>query len=306
VHRPVEGGLNQQGASARVLRKVTPVKLRSPPTENPLAVIVVAEDLDPNVPIRPVNRATPTCSRHHQSTAAPDEQERSRFSDGGAHFEPATPAEETAVRQPVDGTLAPAGHSFGHSFGHSLGSAMVPALVEAARDGDPGAWGELVARFDGMIAATGRRYRLTPADVAELQQTTWLRLVENIHRVEQPERVGGWLATTARRESLLLLKRAEKYRSGADQILVNMPDKHLPDPDARSIARERDAVVQAAWEHLKPRCQELLSLLVADDPLGYKHLSDLLQMPIGSIGPTRARCLEHLRRLIEEQGLSAA
>ncbi len=85
-----------------------------------------------------------------------------------------------------------------------------------------------------------------------------------------------------------------------------MPDKHLPDPDARPIARERDAVVQAAWEHLKPRCQELLSLLVADDPLGYKHLSDLLQMPIGSIGPTRARCLEHLRRLIEEQGLTAA
>ena len=79
MHRPVEGGLNQQGASARVLRKVTPVNLRSPPTENSLAVIVVAEDLDPNVPIRPVNRATPTCSRHHQSTAAPDEQERSRF-----------------------------------------------------------------------------------------------------------------------------------------------------------------------------------------------------------------------------------
>ena len=301
MHRPVEGGLNRQGASARVLRKVTPVNLRSPPTENSLAVIVVAEDLDPNVPIRPVNRATPTCSRHHQ-IAAPGEQERSQCSDGGAHFEPATPAEETAVRRPVEGALAPAGHS----FGQSLGSAVVPALVEAARDGDPGAWGELVARFDGMIAATGRRYRLTPADVAELQQTTWLRLVENIHRVEQPERVGGWLATTARRESLLLLKRAEKYRSGADQILVNMPDKHLPDPDARPIARERDAVVQAAWAHLKPRCQELLSLLVADDPLGYKHLSDLLRMPIGSIGPTRARCLEHLRRLIEEQGLTAA
>ena len=206
------------------------------------------------------------------------------------------------MRQPAEGALAPAGHS----NCHSLGSAMVPVLVEAAKDGDPAAWGELVARFDGMIAATGRRYRLTPADVAELQQTTWLRLVENIHRVEQPERVGGWLATTARRESLLLLKRAEKYRSGADQILVNMPDKHLPDPDARPIARERDAVVQAAWEHLKPRCQELLSLLVADDPLGYRHLSDLLQMPIGSIGPTRARCLEHLRRLIEEQGLTAA
>ena len=284
--------------SASCTRKGTPVNLRSHLTEKSLAVIVVAEDLDPNVPIRPVNRAMPTCSRHHHSTTAPDEQGRSRFSDGRAQLGPAAPDEEPEVDLSIDGGVAPAVYS--------LRSALVPALVEAAKEGDPGAWGELVARFDGMIAATGRRYRLTPADVAELQQTTWLRLVENIHRVEQPERVGGWLATTARRESLLLLKRAEKYRSGADQILVNMPDTHLPDPDARPIANERDAVVQAAWEHLKPRCQELLSLLVADDPLGYKHLSDLLQMPIGSIGPTRARCLEHLRRLIEEQGLTAA
>ena len=96
-----------------------------------------------------------------------------------------------------------------------------------------------MARFGGMIAATGRRYRLTPSDVSELQQTTWLRLVENLHRIEQPERVGGWLATTARRESLQLLRRAGKYHSGADQMLANMPDKHLPDPDARPIAEER-------------------------------------------------------------------
>ena len=67
-----------------------------------------------------------------------------------------------------------------------------------------------MARFSGMIAATGRRYRLSPADVCELQQTTWLRLVENLHRIEQPERIGGWLATTARRESLRLLQRAAR------------------------------------------------------------------------------------------------
>ena len=77
--------------------------------------------------------------------------------------------------------------------GVSLQSASIPALVEEAKDANPEAWTKLVSRFGMMIAATGRRYRLTPADVAELQQTTWLRLVENIHRVEQPERsVGGW------------------------------------------------------------------------------------------------------------------
>ncbi len=179
-------------------------------------------------------------------------------------------------------------------------------MVEEAKDGNPHAWGELVARFGVMIAATGRRYRLTPADVAELQQTTWLRLIENIHRIEQPERVGGWLATTARRESLQLLRRAAKYHTGADQMLANLPDWHLPDPDTGAIAEEREAVLRAAWDGLKPRCQELLSRLVADEPLGYKDLSLLLQMPIGSIGPTRARCLEHLRRLVEDEGVTAA
>lgn len=186
-----------------------------------------------------------------------------------------------------------------------LRSASVATIVNRAGVGDPRAWEELVSRFGGMIAATGRRYRLSPADVAELQQTTWLRLVENLHRIEQPERVGGWLATTARRESLQLLRRASKYHSGADQMLANMPDKHLPEPDSRPIAEEREVVVRAAWDRLKPRCQQLLSLLVSDDPMGYKDLSKLLQMPVGSIGPTRARCLEHLRRLVAEEGLSA-
>ena len=189
-------------------------------------------------------------------------------------------------------------------IGSSLRSVTVAILVEKARQSDAGAWEELVARFGGMIAATGRRYRLTPSDVSELQQTTWLRLVENLHRIEQPERVGGWLATTARRESLQLLRRAGKYHSGADQMLANMPDKHLPDPDARPIAEERETVLRAGWGRLKPRCQELLSLLISDDPVGYKDLSKLLQMPVGSIGPTRARCLEHLRRLVEEEGMS--
>ncbi len=181
----------------------------------------------------------------------------------------------------------------------------VAALVEKARVGDPRAWEDLVSRFGGMIAATGRRYRLAPADVAELQQTTWLRLVENIHRIEQPERVGGWLATTARRESLQLLRRAAKYHGGADQMLANMPDKHLPEPDARPIAEERVVVLRAAWDRLKPRCQELLSILLTADPMGYKALSELLGMPVGSIGPTRGRCLEQLRRLVAEMDMTA-
>ena len=181
------------------------------------------------------------------------------------------------------------------------GAAISPvaSLVLKAREGDPSAWSELVARFGTMIAAIGRRYRLTPPDVAELQQTTWLRLVENVNRIEQPERVGGWLATTARRESLQLLRKAAKYHSATDQMLANTPDRHLPEPDARPIAEERETVLRATWDRLKPRCQDLLALLINDDPLGYKDLSQLLQMPVGSIGPTRGRCMERLRILLD-------
>ncbi|MCL4414176.1 MAG: sigma-70 family RNA polymerase sigma factor [Actinobacteria bacterium] len=185
----------------------------------------------------------------------------------------------------------------------AIEEAPVATLVQLAGEGCSKAWQELVSRFGGMIAATGRRYRLSAADVAELQQITWLRLVENLHKIEQPERVGGWLATTARRESLQLLRRASKYHSGADQLLANLPDQRLPEPDAKPIAEERATVVRAAWQRLSPRCQELLSLLMVDDPLSYKDLSELLQVPIGSLGPTRGRCLERLRRLVEEEGI---
>lgn len=173
------------------------------------------------------------------------------ISGNGSGTEPAGRARGTEKERPGSGTSW---------TGASLQSASIPDLVEEAKGANPEAWTELVSRFGMMIAATGRRYRLTPADVAELQQTTWLRLVENIHRVEQPERLGGWLATTARRESLHLLRRSSRYCSGADQMLANMPDTQLPEPDARPIAGEREIVLRSAWEKLQPRCQEILSL----------------------------------------------
>jgi RNA polymerase sigma factor (sigma-70 family) len=179
-------------------------------------------------------------------------------------------------------------------------AAPVEMLVRAAAEGDQRAWQELVSRFGGMIAAVGRRHGLSAADVAELQQTTWLRLVENVDRIRQPERLGGWLATTARRESLQLIRRAGKYTTGADLMLTNMASVDAREIDAGPLAEERDAMVRAALSRLKPRCRELLSLLVIDEAMTYGDLSGLLNMPIGSIGPTRARCLEHLRRLVAE------
>lgn len=185
-------------------------------------------------------------------------------------------------------------------------ASSVATLVHAAGDGDQDAWRELVRRFEGMIASVGRRYGLSQADIGELQQTTWLRLVENLHRLKQPERVGGWLATTASRQSLQLAKRASRYSSGADYVLANLPDPNHPFEIELSPDTAECRALQQAWGRLKPRCRTLLSLLMAEeDVVGYKELSQLLNMPIGSIGPTRARCLEHLRHLLGEEGITS-
>jgi RNA polymerase sigma factor (sigma-70 family) len=153
-----------------------------------------------------------------------------------------------------------------------------------------------------MIMGIARGCRLNDADVGEVHQTTWLRLVESIGRIEHPERVGSWLATTARRESLRLLRKRSRIAFDRD-ALASLADETLPASDAGPLAEERASVVREAYAQLSPRCQRLLGLLSGDDPPSYKEISEMLDMPIGSIGPTRGRCLERLARIIEEMGV---
>ena len=187
----------------------------------------------------------------------------------------------------------------------------VESLVLAARAGDTGAWNDLVDRFAGLIWSIARAQGLGPSDASEVSQTTWLRLAEHIGDIKEPARIGAWLATTARRESIRL------SRLGARNVLVD-PWEFLEHVDAAAGAvdadlmrQERDLVVQQAMAQLPGRCRELLvSLVVADPPVSYATISETTGRPIGSIGPTRARCLEHLRRLIhsieDERGLERA
>jgi RNA polymerase sigma factor (sigma-70 family) len=176
--------------------------------------------------------------------------------------------------------------------------------VTAAADGDPRAWAALTLRFGGMVMAIARSCRLNEADVAEVHQVTWLRMVENIDRIEKPERVGAWLATTAKRESLRIAR--SKNRVAYDhQALLDRPDADAKEPDDGPIISEQVQTVRKAFELLPPHCRRLLSVLAADGPPSYKEVSSLLSMPIGSIGPTRGRCLEHLRRIMAELGADA-
>ena len=189
------------------------------------------------------------------------------------------------------------------------GSAKSPAddaelieVVAQARAGANAAWETLIERFGGLVIAIARRCRLSDADVAEVSQTTWLRLVENLDRIEQPERLGGWLATTSRRESLrIATRRAVVSPSEAVYLMVAAEADPLDD----ALLREEQArAIRLAAERLSPHCRRLLGVLMSDDDLPYKAIAEQLNMPIGSIGPTRGRCLEHLRQILAEMEMS--
>jgi RNA polymerase sigma factor (sigma-70 family) len=171
-------------------------------------------------------------------------------------------------------------------------------LVRAAAAGDPRAWDAIVTRFEGLVWSIARGHRLSDADAADVVQTTWLRLVEHLGDVQAPERIGAWLATTARRATLRLLASSRRQvPSGHRQLGEDRADPH--DLDADLVQIERDRALRAALEQLPAQRQALLRLLSADPQPSYEEISAALGMPIGSIGPTRARALQQLQREFE-------
>lgn len=173
----------------------------------------------------------------------------------------------------------------------------VSALVLAARAGDPQAWNALVERFGRLVFATCVGYRLSQSDAADVSQTVWLRLAEHLHRIEHPERVGGWLVTTARRECLALLRARTRFEPLATE--ATLTDPH-PEPIEVVTRAESITEVAVAFARLTERCRELLRRVVCDPDASYLVIASEMAMPIGSIGPTRSRCLAKLRRYLEE------
>lgn len=180
----------------------------------------------------------------------------------------------------------------------STDDADLVLIVAQAHDGVAAAWEALIGRFGGLVAAIARQCRLSDADVAEVCQTTWLRLVENLDRIEQPERIGAWLATTSWRESLRIATR--QVAVSANDLVYFIADDKADPLDAGLLREEQERAIRMAAERLSPRCQRLLGLLMGDDDLPYKEIAQQLSMPIGSIGPTRGRCLDHLRQILAE------
>jgi RNA polymerase sigma factor (sigma-70 family) len=175
-------------------------------------------------------------------------------------------------------------------------------LVAAAADGDEAAWRALVHQFSGLVWSIARAHRLGSADAADMFQTTWLRLAEHIHRIEQPSSVGAWLATAARRECLQVIRAsARTVPTGDSPVLDTAMPRANPTEELvlRAEEEQQDAErAAAAWRaraRLPGRCHELLRTLMASPPPSYAEVAAALGLPVGSIGPTRARCLQKLR-----------
>ena len=178
-------------------------------------------------------------------------------------------------------------------------SSNITALVRRAATGDMQAWNLLVDQYGRLIWSITARFKLIESDAADVVQTTWMRLIEHIHRIEQPDRIGSWLASTARNECLRHVAARKRLVLVHEDAEFNGVDHHGPEVDEALLAAERAQVVREAMAHLPAQWQQLLELLMADPPISYAEISDQLGLPVGSIGPTRGRCLAKLRVLLE-------
>jgi RNA polymerase sigma factor (sigma-70 family) len=185
----------------------------------------------------------------------------------------------------------------------AVDSLTLSDLTRRAREGDRHAWNEIVDRFAAMVWAIARRHRLSEADAADVSQTTWMRLVEHLDRIEHPDRIGGWLATTARHESLRVLRLAGRQIPAQNEDFLDLIPSKERTADADLLTDERDRELWDLVTSLPARCQMLLAMLTDDTRLSYLEIGESLDMPTGSIGPTRGRCLEHLRRLAASRGI---
>jgi RNA polymerase sigma factor (sigma-70 family) len=180
-----------------------------------------------------------------------------------------------------------------------LGALDIGQLVRRAAEGDRQAWERLVDQYHRLIWAVTRDFSLVESDAADVAQVTWLRLLEHIDQLEQPARVGSWLVATARHECLRSVAARKRIVLVHNDIGLNDVAAHQAEVDERLLADERAQVVREALARLPQQWRQMLELLMSDPPASYAEISEQLGLPVGSIGPTRARCLAKLRVLLQ-------
>jgi RNA polymerase sigma factor (sigma-70 family) len=180
----------------------------------------------------------------------------------------------------------------------------VEQLVQAAREGDSRAWTAIIQRYGGLIRNVARRYRLSPADVEDVSQLVWAKLFDHIDRIREPRALPGWIAKTTANTSLGLAKTQVRVIPTDPVTLTQRKDSARPfsgtsdlgEPPAVLQRKEDLTYLRKGMEELPTEQRDLLVLLMADPPMTYQQISQQLGRPIGSIGPTRARIIDRLRK----------
>jgi RNA polymerase sigma factor (sigma-70 family) len=174
-------------------------------------------------------------------------------------------------------------------------------LVFACRSGDDSAWDVLVERYERLVYTIPSRYGLTPTEIDDVFQSVWLSLLKNLDKLREPDRVSAWLVTTARRECWERRRGADYERTVTtdfDTLLLDREGNELP-PEEVVVTYRQYQTLQQGMENLGDRCRRLLQLLYYDTSVpSYADVAETLDMPIGSIGPMRARCLKKLRGIL--------
>lgn len=169
--------------------------------------------------------------------------------------------------------------------------------VQAASSGDREAWNWLVERYAPLVMGVASRYRLRAEDAADVSQGVWLKLVEHLDDIREPLALPGWIVTTTRREALRVLQVRQRTVAVDPQIGLTLEGaSDAGSLDDELLRDEQHHALREGLRELRPLHRDLLVLLLEDPPLSYDDISRKLGIPIGSIGPTRARCLEALRR----------
>ena len=184
-----------------------------------------------------------------------------------------------------------------------------PDLIERCLAGDDAAWRDLISRYQGLIYSVPRRMGLSPEASADVFQCVCVLLFQRLSSIRDPNRLGGWLLTTASREAIRASRRAKRtvsIESGREDAVgsaeSDLPDlRPLADEDRESL--ERAQLLRSALAEMSDRCRTLLEAFLNDEEANYRDVARRLGIPIGSIGPTRARCFAKLKDMLASRGL---
>lgn len=187
------------------------------------------------------------------------------------------------------------------SYPHTCASSNVAVLLLRVADGEPAAWREVIRRYGEVVSAAVRSFRLQDADARDAVQTTWLQLAAHARQIRHPERLGGWLVTTARRACLHILRHTTPSPAPVSALAETVVDP-FPGPEQLAVDADATRTLWAFVDELPPHRQTLLRALFTEHPGGYAEVARVTGIPVGGVGPTRARALAQLRGKLEQHG----